>query len=526
MIIAKSKLQEIIGLISQKFPDEPDLKGFLGISKTIIISILDESQLFIEKLSEFNDHFEVIILKRELAELFSKIKGNLKKDFSQINGGSFNSVLRMIATVKQTVVNTYFSVVNEANVRAEAELLRIKADLSTLSNDTEELKNVKQTLLNLQIETSKTVEMSLTELADRKNAATVLLKDAVAEIEGLKQNTVSAINSSYDEISNVKDKADLLFAGLAEYEKAASKNFQKVDELSVGIEKRLSAIEGVNNNVQEWNQNIAKINTEFVVIQKTNADLLEQAKQLLSSSQEAHEKIIGKVDEKGIHNGGLMQDAEKLKSEVEIFLAKQTEKYEAQFKEIEAMLPGATSVGLAKAYQEQKDSYRIPLSKWSWIFVITLMVMTGFSGFVLYEQFQKAPITNLNEALTALFRYLPFYIPTIWLVAYASKRQSQARRLQQEYAFKETNAKSFHGHKEQIEKLIKEGGADKELLAKLVEQMVVITGQNPSATLDFQSHDDSPPTFKLVEGIFNLKRKPLNAHKSVSNDGELASMDS
>ena len=43
---------------------------------------------------------------------------------------------------------------------------------------------------------------------------------------------------------------------------------------------------------------------------------------------------------------------------------------------------------------------------------------------------------TLNEALIALLKDLPFFIPTIWLAAYASKQQSQNKRLQQEYALK------------------------------------------------------------------------------------------
>jgi hypothetical protein len=49
---------------------------------------------------------------------------------------------------------------------------------------------------------------------------------------------------------------------------------------------------------------------------------------------------------------------------------------------------------------------------------------------------------------------------------------------------------------------MKEGGADKELLSALVAQLVVITAQNPSNTLDNKSHEDSPPIFKLAEKYF------------------------
>ena len=101
-----------------------------------------------------------------------------------------------------------------------------------------------------------------------------------------------------------------------------------------------------------------------------------------------------------------------------------------------------------------------------------------------------------------MLKYLQFFIPKFGLAAFECKQQSKYKRLQQEYAFKETNAKSFHGHKEQIERLMKDSGADKEMLSALVAQLVVITAQNPSNTLDNKSHEDSPPIFKVIEKYF------------------------
>ena len=109
---------------------------------------------------------------------------------------------------------------------------------------------------------------------------------------------------------------------------------------------------------------------------------------------------------------------------------------------------------------------------------------------------------------------MPFFIPTIWLAVFASKQQSQYKRLQQEYVFKEINAKSFYGHKRQIEELMKSGVDDKELLLKLVTQLVIITSQNPSDTLDNKAHNDSPPIFKLLEKIFpSIKKNQVGTNK-------------
>ena len=46
---------------------------------------------------------------------------------------------------------------------------------------------------------------------------------------------------------------------------------------------------------------------------------------------------------------------------------------------------------------------------------------------------------------------------------------------------------------------MKDGAADKDLIAQLVAQLVMITAQNPSYTLDNKSHEDSSPLIKVIE---------------------------
>lgn len=187
-----------------------------------------------------------------------------------------------------------------------------------------------------------------------------------------------------------------------------------------------------------------------------------------------------------------------MKKAITDFLADQEIKFEAQYTEIKGLLPDATSAGLAAAYQKQKESYTNPIRLWSFVFFATISIMSSLGLYIIYKHFQSPKIDTINDALISLLKDLPFFIPTIWLAAFASKQQSQNKRLKQEYAFKETNAKSFHGHKEQIERLMKDGG-EKELLSALVAQLVVITAQNPSSTLDNKSHEDSSPLLKVIE---------------------------
>lgn len=186
---------------------------------------------------------------------------------------------------------------------------------------------------------------------------------------------------------------------------------------------------------------------------------------------------------------------EKSKSTTEAFYKNWSESYQTLFSKIEGLLPGATATGLSKAYQDQKISYKTPVILWSLVFSITVATMMGF-GIVVYNDTKLNDITSTLQHIVAR---LPFFIPAVWLAVFASKQQSQYKRLQQEYIYKETLAKSYEAYKREID-LLTDGEEKNELHQKLITSMVEMCGYNPSLTLENKSHDDKPPI--PGDGIF------------------------
>src|SRR5690242_1343834 len=96
----KQNLTALIARINETFPDGNDLKDFPGISKALITDVLTQSNALLILLKEFDNNFEVIILKRELAELFEKINKELGEDFERIKPEKFQSFLKQITRIK------------------------------------------------------------------------------------------------------------------------------------------------------------------------------------------------------------------------------------------------------------------------------------------------------------------------------------------------------------------------------------------------------------------------------------------
>lgn len=473
----KQKINDLISIITERFPDENDLKGFLGISRELIIEMLTQCDSLLTTMKERENSFETIILKRELAVIFENLFRELEEKFDKIKGDKFNTILKNISKLRFLIRETYAAVINAAPIRTEAEIAKVKEELSLLSSNNEELKKINSELIQLK-------ETTVTNLNTLTTEATTL------------RDGISTINT---EVTELKKSSSAIAADLAEKQKISIENEKTTTEFLGTIATQKTAVEAIKENTTEWQSDIkaAKDNLETKVSEFDK--LNTKSKEVQKEIEATHEKIFGKKDEEGKQIKGYLQETEDLKEAIARFLEAQEEKFLAQSNEIKSLLPDATSAGLAAAYQQQKESYTKPIRLWSGVFFGTISVMIALGIYILYNHFRTTSDNSLNSAFISLLKDLPFFIPTIWLAAFASKQQSQYKRLKQEYAFKETNAKSFHGHKEQIERLMKDSGADKDLMSQLVAQLVFITGQNPSNTLDSKSHEDSSPILKFAE---------------------------
>lgn len=113
--------------------------------------------------------------------------------------------------------------------------------------------------------------------------------------------------------------------------------------------------------------------------------------------------------------------------------------------------------------------------------------------------------TSVEDAFMKVISRLPFFMPAFWLAIFASKQQSQNKRLQQEYAYKEALTKSYEADKREIEKL-PESTERHQLSAKLLETMIDAAKFNPSETLGSKTHNDGPPSVFELFKIRMLKK--------------------
>lgn len=236
---------------------------------------------------------------------------------------------------------------------------------------------------------------------------------------------------------------------------------------------------------------------EIIGAEQKIKDLLNLTRDDVDDLDEFHRKIFGSIDSEGKTTGGLKQELDTRFTQLDNLETVQLTKYAALHEKIEKLLPGATSAGLAKAYEVQRRSFSTPIKNSTNLFYAAVGLMPVIAFLTSIQSASLMPLSisfvsheNLEAIAKSMLLKLPFMAPLIWLAVFASIRRSQYERLQQEYAHKEALAKSYDSYKKQLEALLttERESLQKELINKAIEAIAY----NASQTLDGKHRDKMP----------------------------------
>ena len=220
----------------------------------------------------------------------------------------------------------------------------------------------------------------------------------------------------------------------------------------------------------------------------------------------SHE-LFGYYDKQGKTVFGIQNRIQDKIEDFEKLYDQNHQKQENLVLKIEGLLKGASTVALAKAFKEHKDSFHKMNTVWSIVFVLSIFAMMGLSIFAfIFTKFE------FDEMWKYTLGNLPFLGGVVWLAIYASKQRSQNKRLQQEYAFKEDVAKIYYGLKKEIEEL-GDSPLGQKLNQRVLEVLVEVVSLNPSQTLESISHNDKGPIMEALHVLkdkINKEQVPLN----------------
>lgn len=297
----------------------------------------------------------------------------------------------------------------------------------------------------------------------------------------------------------------------------------QIEDIKSDFEDSLSEL---NKKINE-ERNMIDENDRF--IESTKSELSNELKNIVENSKGAvsqltdfYDKIFGFLQEDGNRSGGLKQEIDverknlielKNKKEEEFaqLIKKSTSEYDGLKSNIEKLLPGATSAGLASAFSDAKKSYKLKIIIFTVLFYASIVALGGFGIWWISGLMIKGSDLSLTTATTGQlinnFLYkLPVLIPLVWLATFSAKRRNEYTRLEEEYEHKWALTSSYLGFKKQIDEMETD---DSQLTQLLLKTAIETIGFNPSVTLS-SKHDEKTPA---LEHIIDLVKRTGKENK-------------
>ena len=345
-------------------------------------------------------------------------------------------------------------------------------------------KTINSNLISFQFEANSILEA----MSQYKESASTHASESEVSNQRIKELETNYFDDSEEESLRTR---------INNFEEKLEENYLKIQKYRVDLLDGGSSSESI---ASEINNALELAETESETIKR----LLNEVKIKLNDFKDYHSDVFGIKNDEGSFEGGLKAEIVAREKHLEEFKKQQELKYKTLNDEIESLLPGATSAGLATAYHELKESFNTPIKNYSRLFYcsIVTLVLVAFLSIIQEVGFffiKFVEVTDLSKLLSNILYKLPIVLPVLWLTLFASNRRGETQRLQQEYAHKEALAKSYQNFKMQIEALDQ---SDPELMKKLLSSAIDAVSKNASDTLD-KKHGDKSPMHEGVDGFLS-----------------------
>lgn len=470
-----------------------------------------------------------------LSKVFLQMDGIIKSlDGDLFPSQSYDTLKKntvsLINTLNQFKTNRTEQNINGANVLIDNILLCLMPyEKISKRSITANMQNVKKyndqvtTILDDAISKSGDLEVKMNTLIKEINEKNIKITEFFNQLftdnderQSIKQKIDNLLVYITTQKNNINGFHDLIFRDVdnkkslkSELEEFKSKFNNIIEELDNKISEEEDVIE--NNNEYIENTKL-KLNSEI-------KNIIDDSKETVSKLTDFYDKIFGVPQEDGSLSGGLEQEIEINKkklidlrttqeSEFSEALKKRKSEYENLKTNIEKLLPGATSAGLASAFSTAKEAYKDKIRLFTRVFYVSVLFLLGFGCLWLWniigvnsEQSQSILATaTTGQLINSLIVKLPIIISLIWLATFSAKRRNEYTRLQEEYEHKWALTSSYLGFKQQIDEM----QTDDDTLTKLLLKTAIETiGFNPSVTLS-SKHDEKAP---IVGNIIDFLKK-------------------
>ncbi|MEM7625812.1 MAG: hypothetical protein AAF333_09295 [Planctomycetota bacterium] len=164
--------------------------------------------------------------------------------------------------------------------------------------------------------------------------------------------------------------------------------------------------------------------------------------------------------------------------------------------QINTLLPGATSAGLATAFQSRAEKVDKSIKFWAIGFGFGIFVLTAgiIGGYYLISP------SGSSLSLADFVRRIPLVAPGIWIAWFCARGHTRVSKLRETYAFKQAMSQAFEGYKNQMLELDR-SKATGELAKQLSEAALTTLAMDPVRVFDSSERDSNAPAESILKKL-------------------------
>jgi hypothetical protein len=340
--------------------------------------------------------------------------------------------------------------------------------------------NVEELLRNAQIgmtsirEFGETAKAAATDAAEAQRLTAASLTDAQAKLADIKASATQAlaaktqiegiqgvIATKSDHIQKAQEHADKVRADLDRALTAATQQVTEAEGQKSRTQSAADTAAALLTDIRTTKGSVEIDGTSVVTARKTAEESAALTKGLADKSATveariaAYEKRLGELD---------TQCADQLKN-------------------IESLLPGATSTGMAHDLDKRRQTFLEPQRKWEKLFIGSVAAIVVLAVASLLETYFGGKTLDYKEVLLLWLSRLPVVGALVWLALHASHEAALAKRLEEDYGYKSAIASMFLGFQKQMSE-IGSAAATNIPLAKLCGDTLTTMASPPGRIYD------------------------------------------
>jgi hypothetical protein len=307
-------------------------------------------------------------------------------------------------------------------------------------------------------ETGAVKETAIKAAADAETANEAAKKTAaeVAEISKQATATLAESQTKLNEIRALATQAIAANTKITDHQAVVatkSEHIQKAQEHADTVRANLdralttatqqvTTAEGHKNNAQGSAEAAAKLLAD-----------IRTAKGAAENEVNAIQTVRKSAEESAAETKGVAKIASEVETriaEYERKLAIIEQRCDSQLKTIEELLRGATSAGLATAFDKRRQTFLKPRNIWQLAFVGSLVLLVILAATGLWHVYGLTKTPEWGELARLWLSRLPIAGALVWLAMHASREAALAKRLEEDYGYKAAVASCFEGFRKQM----------------------------------------------------------------------------